>query len=69
MKWFMISWYSYLFGGLSFKWKDEPLLRYKIKSIIITIYCRSIGHSGVTWYNLNGYEPDMSCIRCGDDLG
>lgn len=38
--------------------------------------CRWRGHSdstgrpyGVVYYNPNGWEPDMHCLNCGDDLG
>jgi hypothetical protein len=24
---------------------------------------------GVVWYNIAGFEPDMTCKNCGDDLG
>lgn len=33
------------------------------------ILCRARGHAGVGWFNPNGYEPDMTCTRCGEDLG
>jgi hypothetical protein len=33
------------------------------------IRCRFGGHNcGVVWYNA-GYEPDMHCLGCDDDLG
>lgn len=33
--------------------------------------CRLYGHQphGVVWYNPGGFEPDMSCRNCGEDLG
>lgn len=32
--------------------------------------CRMKGHPhGVVYYNPSGYEPDMSCKDCGDELG
>jgi hypothetical protein len=34
------------------------------------LLCRMRGHRcGVVWYNMSGYEPDMHCRNCGDDLG
>lgn len=38
--------------------------------IIRTAWCRLRGHpAGVVFYNPGGFEPDMHCINCGDDLG
>lgn len=31
--------------------------------------CWVTRHPGVWWYSLSGYEPDMHCVRCGEDLG
>jgi hypothetical protein len=32
--------------------------------------CRIKGHKqGPIWHNVSGYEPDMSCRNCGDNLG
>lgn len=31
--------------------------------------CGWNGHSSVVWYNPGGFEPDMTCTRCGQDLG
>lgn len=32
--------------------------------------CRFGGHKcGVVWYNPGGFEPDMHCKNCGEDLG
>jgi len=37
---------------------------------IRAFFCRMNGHKcGVVWYNVCGYEPDMTCKNCGDDLG
>ena len=34
------------------------------------IWCRLCNHpTGVVWYNSGGFEPDMRCQNCGDDLG
>ena len=33
-------------------------------------WCRYNNHpAGVYWYNPSGWEPDMHCKYCGDDLG
>ncbi len=38
-------------------------------SWIRTVLCRWRGHPcGVWWYNVGGFEPDMRCKNCGDDL-
>ena len=32
-------------------------------------WCRFRGHpAGVVWFT-QGYEPDMHCKNCGDDIG
>lgn len=34
------------------------------------VRCRILGHPcGTEYYNPRGYEPDMHCRNCGDDLG
>ena len=38
-------------------------------SWIRVLRCRFRGHVGPIWYNPSGYEPDMHCRECGDDLG
>lgn len=59
MRWLTLAWYRYLFAPLSgdqHPWK--------------TLKCRYQGHTkGVIWYNTGGLEPNMHCVRCGDDLG
>jgi len=43
---------------------------FEIPFTIRALFCRMDGHKcGVVWYNPNGYEPDMTCKNCGDDLG
>jgi hypothetical protein len=52
--WFTKSWWDYLL--------EKPInLR--------TFICRVRGHAGVAWYNIYGYEPDMTCKFCDDDVG
>jgi hypothetical protein len=59
-KWFFLDWYKYLFAPRADK--EIPWLT--------VVKCRSQGHPcGVVWYNVCGYEPDMTCKDCGDDLG
>lgn len=31
--------------------------------------CMMNGHGKVGWYNPGGFEPDMHCERCGEDIG
>jgi len=53
------DWWKYLFGKKSpdYSWWT-------------VIKCRIGGHKcGVVWYNPYGYEPNMTCKNCGDDLG
>ena len=34
------------------------------------IWCRLKGHpNGMVFYNVNGYEPDTSCVDCGEEIG
>jgi hypothetical protein len=54
IKWFSIHWYKYLFKDCK-GWTN--------------FWCRVRGHPGVFWYNVGGLEPDMTCERCGEDLG
>jgi len=59
-RWFYIWWYRYLFEKRNRKYASWPT----------TIWCRIRNHpEGVWWYNPNGFEPDMRCKNCGDDLG
>lgn len=52
-KWLQPSWYSYLGQSKSFR----------------NLWCRIRNHpNGVVWYNM-GWEPDMHCKDCGEDLG
>jgi hypothetical protein len=40
------------------------------RSRLAVMWCRMRGHPhGVWWYNVGGYEPDMHCKTCGDNLG
>lgn len=36
---------------------------------VLVWLCGWNGHGTVVWYNAGGYEPDMHCERCGEDLG
>lgn len=31
--------------------------------------CQWSGHADVIWFNPCGFEPNMHCKRCGEDLG
>lgn len=60
MVWFSRLWYKYLFTELD--WCDGYLHKLKV------IHCRIKGHpAGPVWYS-SGFEPDMSCKNCGDEL-
>lgn len=66
MHWLTKSWWKYLF--LEIDAKNQKFWR--------TVGCRRRGHCnklgepyGVIFYNPNGWEPDMTCLNCGDDLG
>jgi len=60
MKWFDYHWYEYLFGYML--WRDgflEGLNR---------LLCRIRFHSCGPIYYSSGFEPNMSCENCGDEL-
>ena len=58
----MSEWIKYLFARRG-AWGSEV-------SWLTVIICRLKGHPHpVVWYNGSGYEPDMTCWNCGDDLG
>ena len=60
IKWFSIYWWKYL----TEKRRDGD------ESWIAVIKCRLTNHpKGVVWFNYTGFEPDMHCRDCGDDLG
>lgn len=58
---FYLGFYQYLFSNLD--WCEGYL--HKIKVVV----CRIKGHPrGPIYYNVNGFEPDMSCKDCGDEV-
>lgn len=58
---FSRAWWGYVFA--------RPAYRSDCGWVVV-IWCRIKGHpGGVVFYNPNGYEPDMTCNTCGDDLG
>ena len=58
--WFRLSWWKYLLE------KGDPTYCSRWHRF----WCRAAGHpEGVWWHNMGGYEPDMTCKGCGDDLG
>ena len=58
MHWFTWAWWAYLLA------KKPP--DYSWRAVIV---CRARGHpGGVRWYSA-GFEPDMRCWGCGDNLG
>lgn len=57
-------WYCYVFEKPRYGWRE-----YTLRENLSTIYCRMRGHPcGPVYYNSTGYEPDMSCKNCGDEL-
>ena len=66
MKAFSKWYWKYLFEGAYHK--DEGFLT-DIKYMLKRIICRINRHSsGPVWYNSSGFEPDMTCKNCGDEL-
>lgn len=61
---FYPSWWAFVFGPMESRYDDEWHWRLRV------IWCRIRGHrAGVVWFNPSGYEPDMTCKCCGEDLG
>lgn len=61
IRWFDKWWWIYLFKKPS-SYSDAGWLR--------AIWCRLRNHpAGVWYYNPGGWEPNMRCKNCGDDLG
>lgn len=61
MHWFTRHWYVYLFG---FKDQGNLTLGEKMTKII----CRLKDHPAGPFYYSSGYEPDMRCRNCFDEL-
>jgi hypothetical protein len=58
--WFTKSWWQYLLA----KSPDPTYTNWFNR-----IWCRMHGHPAGPWYyNANGFEPDMQCKNCGDEL-
>jgi len=66
LRWFDLSWWQYLLD-------TRVSTRFPPKYGWLgwgRLWCRIQGHrSGVIWFNPGGFEPDMHCKNCGDDLG
>lgn len=70
--WFTSEGRHYLFSDLP----EGPFFAYSLPwhrwygaSKWTVIHCRLRGHPyGVVWFS-GGYEPNMDCNNCGDDLG
>lgn len=64
-RWFTRDWYEYLLQV-----GDWSRNRSKIGwPGWRKVWCRLEDHKcGVWWTNPGGYEPDMHCKNCGDDL-
>ena len=58
--WFDKYWYQYLFA----KFDDRKYCPWYTH-----LWCRMNGHPFGPWYfNANGFEPDMHCKECGDEI-
>jgi hypothetical protein len=56
LRWFSLQWWEYLLSNLG----DKPVNR---------LVCRIKGHPcGPIYYTMTGFEPDMRCKNCGDEL-
>lgn len=66
MKWLSRDWWAYLLEKPE-RNRDGAIGR--LRDWWTSILCRLKGHPyGVVWFNVGGYEPDMHCKNCGDDL-
>lgn len=64
IRWFCPSWWRYICGPMKSRYNDEWYWKLRM------CWCRIRGHPrGVVWYNPTGFEPDMTCKDCGEDLG
>lgn len=67
--WLSVWWYRYLLSYPRYGWWDRNI-RYTLDNIYTILECRTNNHPcGVVWFNPSGFEPDMHCKMCGDDLG
>ena len=67
--WFTKDWWNFLLekeNGYTL-WNGK-YLSIKRRVTFRKFCCRMRGHAGVVWYS-SGYEPDMTCKFCDDDLG
>lgn len=52
-------------------WTDDyfgnPFARFA--NWLLRCRCRAKGHPCGVFWNSGGYEPDMHCVDCGEDLG
>jgi hypothetical protein len=66
MKWINvldICWWRYLFGGFG-----GPR-NLTCRDTWTRVFCRARGHAGPIFYNASGWEPNMDCKHCGENLG
>jgi hypothetical protein len=59
-----IRWFSYL--SLDFY---IDYVFYKKPESMMNLVCRMKGHPNGVGYYTSGFEPDMTCKDCGEDLG
>ena len=53
------------------EWRGEYIRNHvgRVGNYIARCRCRATNHpAGVHFYNAGGYEPDMTCKGCGEDL-
>jgi len=64
--WHHYEWWKYLFSGLWYRWRHDY---WRLRDLPGVIICRIKNHPcGPIWYNPGGYEPDMTCKNCGDEI-
>ena len=60
------------FWRFRWPWSDEYVANYFGWAVnwLSRCKCRAQGHlCGVYFYNVGGFEPDMRCKGCGEDIG
>ena len=67
--WFTLDWWKYLLCNEYIYTKTGKCVIKINNETFKKFYCRMRGHCGVWFYNPGGYEPDMRCKNCDDDLG
>lgn len=69
--WVMSRIHGWLYKRHSWWWPlniPSELRDFSVFSAMLRWACEWHGHSSVVWFNAGGYEPDMHCERCGENL-